>query len=220
MTDQPASSQHDQFRAELADAWRKFAAVAAQRDRLRIRMNALADRWDLEGPPPGNRPLTELRAEISIEPLPPTPAEAAIARVRAECDRLHRASVLADDEPHTDRERGIVQAITRIRAALAEPAPTTPATSLRWTVATQVDTHTCTEDRDATSVWLAGHPHHWADGQLVIDTVDGPVPAPHGYLLVRWPDGDVIVMSPRSAAKRLHGAGPATTQATDQPKEN
>lgn len=34
-------------------------------DQLHTRMNRLADRWDLEGPPPGNRPLTELRAEIT-----------------------------------------------------------------------------------------------------------------------------------------------------------
>lgn len=26
---------------------------------------------------------------------------------------------------------------------------------------------------------------------------------PHGWLLARWPDGDVTVMSPRAAAKRL-----------------
>jgi hypothetical protein len=53
-------------------------------------------------------------------------AEAALARVRAECDQLHRASVLVDGQPHTDRERGIVQAITRIHAAIAEPVPVTP----------------------------------------------------------------------------------------------
>ena len=45
-------------------------------------------------------------------------AEAALARARNACDQLHRAAVLADRQPHTDRERGIVQAVTRIRAAL------------------------------------------------------------------------------------------------------
>lgn len=39
-------------------------------------------------------------------------------RVRAECDRLRAAAVLADGEPHTDRERGIVAAVTRVLAAL------------------------------------------------------------------------------------------------------
>ncbi|MES9522428.1 hypothetical protein [Streptomyces capoamus] len=51
-------------------------------------------------------------------------AEAALARVRAACDQLHRAAVLADGQPHTDRERGIVHAVTRVRAALDQPAPT------------------------------------------------------------------------------------------------
>lgn len=46
---------------------------------------------------------------------------AVLARVRAACDQMHAASVLADGEPHTDRERGVVQAVARIRAAL-EPA--------------------------------------------------------------------------------------------------
>ena len=50
-------------------------------------------------------------------------AAAVIARVRATCDQLHRAAVLADGQPHTDRERGIVQAVSRVLAALGEPTP-------------------------------------------------------------------------------------------------
>jgi hypothetical protein len=76
----------DALHAERADAWQKFATVAAQRDRLRIRMNALADRWEhaLGVDKPYARAL---RAEISIElfgtddtpspaptTTPPTPA--------------------------------------------------------------------------------------------------------------------------------------------------
>ncbi|MEU5596633.1 hypothetical protein [Streptomyces sp. NPDC020298] len=61
----------DQAEAERDVAHQQAAAIAAQRDRLRQRMNTLADRWDLEGPPPGNRPLTELRAEISVGPFEP-----------------------------------------------------------------------------------------------------------------------------------------------------
>jgi hypothetical protein len=54
-------------------------------------------------------------------------AEAAVARVRDACDQLHRASVLADGLPRTDRERGVLQAVERIAAALGEqPARTTP----------------------------------------------------------------------------------------------
>jgi hypothetical protein len=61
----------DQAERERDTARQSAAAIAAQRDRLRQRMNTLADRWDLEGPPPGNRPLTELRAEISVAPFDP-----------------------------------------------------------------------------------------------------------------------------------------------------
>jgi hypothetical protein len=49
-------------------------------------------------------------------------AEAAIDRVKAACDQLHRASVLADGEPHTDRERGVMQAVRRVLNALEWPA--------------------------------------------------------------------------------------------------
>jgi hypothetical protein len=49
-------------------------------------------------------------------------AKTTLARVRDVCDQLRRASVLADGEPHTDRERGVIQAITRVLAALDQPA--------------------------------------------------------------------------------------------------
>lgn len=160
----------DALHAERADAWQKFATVAAQRDRLRLRMNALADRWVKAGPPPLGTPLARWWDKRLIE----------------------------------------------LNAALDEPAPATPATGLRHTVAAQVDTHTWTGNQTATTAWLAGHPHHLDGTRLVIDTIDGPVPAPHGYLLARWPDGDITVMSPRAAAKRLHPAAPTATEATGQ----
>lgn len=53
-------------------------------------------------------------------------AEAALARVRDACDRLRRAAVLADGQPHTDRERGIIHAVNRVLTALnTPPAETT-----------------------------------------------------------------------------------------------
>jgi hypothetical protein len=65
--------------------------------------------------------------------------EPASDRVQAVCDQLHRAALLADGQPHTDRERGIVHAVGRIRAALDQPAvlpgvqpqPEDPADELR-----------------------------------------------------------------------------------------
>jgi hypothetical protein len=55
--------------------------------------------------------LAELRTELD-----------ALTRVRIACDQLRRAAVLADGQPHTDRERGILQAVDRITRALDEPA--------------------------------------------------------------------------------------------------
>lgn len=55
-------------------------------------------------------------------------AEATITRVRNACDQLHRAAVLADNQPHSDREHGIVQAVTRVRAALRGPDRPDPPT--------------------------------------------------------------------------------------------
>jgi transcriptional regulator with XRE-family HTH domain len=55
-------------------------------------------------------------------------AEAAIIRVRNACDQLRRAAVLADGQPHTDRERGILQAVDRITRALDKPAARPAAT--------------------------------------------------------------------------------------------
>lgn len=73
-----ASCKTQQWPQRLARAERErdlarqhAAAIAAQRDRLRQRMNNLADRWERDAPPPGNRPLTELREEISCDPFDP-----------------------------------------------------------------------------------------------------------------------------------------------------
>ncbi|MGW1961793.1 hypothetical protein ACWCPD_16130 [Streptomyces sp. NPDC001935] len=51
--------------------------------------------------------LAELKPELD-----------ALGRVRDVCDQLRRAAVLADGRPRSDRERGVVQAVTRIMAAL------------------------------------------------------------------------------------------------------
>ncbi|MEV5163878.1 hypothetical protein AB0K66_04520 [Streptomyces werraensis] len=51
-----------------------------------------------------------------------------IARVRETCEQLHRACVLADGHPRTDRERGVLQAVTRVSAALTATEATGPCT--------------------------------------------------------------------------------------------
>jgi chromosome segregation ATPase len=103
-----AEAERDELRDEIATAGAKLADMAKSRNEWQWRAGD-----------------AERRVRVQRERA--DRAEAAVDRVRAECDQLHRASVLADDQPHTDRERGIVQAITRIHAALDEPAPATPA---------------------------------------------------------------------------------------------
>jgi hypothetical protein len=59
-----------QLQAQLAEARQHAAAIAAQRDRLRQRMNTLADRWDHALPV--DKPYARtLRAEISVDPFDP-----------------------------------------------------------------------------------------------------------------------------------------------------
>lgn len=84
----------------------------------------------------------------------------------------------------------------------ADAAGPAPSTRRRLRTAT-VDTHTWDGTRDAVTVWLAGSPHHWDGPQLVIPA-DGHEARPRrGWTLVRWPDGIITVMSPRSERRFL-----------------
>lgn len=75
MTDRLTAStindaQLDQLYRERDEARQHAAAIAAQRDRLRQRMNNLADRWDNALAP--DKPYARtLRAEISVAPFDP-----------------------------------------------------------------------------------------------------------------------------------------------------
>jgi hypothetical protein len=64
------SDQLDQLYDQLAEARQHAAAIAAQRDRLRQRMNALADRWD-NALAPDKLYAQTLRNEISVAPFDP-----------------------------------------------------------------------------------------------------------------------------------------------------
>lgn len=68
-------------------------------------------------------------------------------------------------------------------------------------VGTRIWDGTCDPDL---STWLGPHTHHYEGEQLVIDTVDGPVPPQPGYRLARWTDREVTVASPRTA-ERVYG---------------
>ena len=65
------SDDLDQLYADVAQARQSAAAIAAQRDRLRQRMNALADRWQLPGHISMPDACAELRNEISCAPFDP-----------------------------------------------------------------------------------------------------------------------------------------------------
>jgi hypothetical protein len=78
--EQPVTDRHtvntitsdalDELYRERDEARQHAAAIAAQRDRLRARMNALADRWDNALAP--DKPYARtLRAEISVAPFDP-----------------------------------------------------------------------------------------------------------------------------------------------------
>jgi hypothetical protein len=71
--DSITSDALDQLYDERDEARQHAAAIAAQRDRLRFRMNALADRWDHALAP--DKPYAHtLRAEISVAPFDPAGA--------------------------------------------------------------------------------------------------------------------------------------------------
>lgn len=70
--DDLTSDQLDQLYDERDEARQHAAAIAAQRDRLRQRMNTLADRWETALPGQPHHGFAEaLRAEISVAPFDP-----------------------------------------------------------------------------------------------------------------------------------------------------
>jgi hypothetical protein len=73
--DELTSDDLDRLYRERDQARQHAAAIAAQRDRLRTRMNTLADRWDHALPV--DKPYAQtLRAEISVAPFDPDGAMA------------------------------------------------------------------------------------------------------------------------------------------------
>jgi hypothetical protein len=70
--DQMTSDQLDELYDDLAEARQSAAAIAAQRDRLRQRMNTLADRWETALPgQPHHGFAKALRDEVSCAPFDP-----------------------------------------------------------------------------------------------------------------------------------------------------
>lgn len=73
--DQMTSDDLDELYDQRDEARQHAAAIAAQRDRLRQRMNTLADRWD-NALAPDKAYARTLRAEISCDPFDPDGAMA------------------------------------------------------------------------------------------------------------------------------------------------
>lgn len=83
-------------------------------------------------------------------------SETALAGVRNACDQLRRASVLADGQAHTDRERGILQAVDRITATLAEqPADDARPTRQVHVTITNPDEYTANRAALSLTDWIA-----------------------------------------------------------------
>ena len=103
---------------------RRLADEAREEQEAQAHLDQLADEL----------PSMAVEAQQQTEPACPDPIECGheaalgqaqqeVKRVREVCDHLRRVSVLADGEPHTDRERGVIQAVTRVLAALdVQPA--------------------------------------------------------------------------------------------------
>lgn len=82
---------------------------------------------------------------------------------------------------------------------------------LQHTVAAVVDTRVWDgTPNPALIAWLGDDGHHFDGTQLVIHTTDGDIYPEPGWTIVRWPDGDLTVMSPRAAVKRLAPGAQAT----------
>lgn len=87
---------------------------------------------------------------------------------------------------------------------------------LQHTVPADVDTRIWDGTHDpALIAWLGENSHRFDGTQLVIQTTDGDIYPEPGWTIVRWPDHDLTVMSPRAAAKRLAPGARATDAAAD-----
>lgn len=127
----PAAALADGVRRGRIEAKARTAGTAdheleqlrAERDRLASTIQALTEAVILwRDRPGGDIGLAIALSSILDAEQPDQPAATAIVRVLRECDRLERASVLADGTPPTGRERGVVDAVSRIRSAVDDPA--------------------------------------------------------------------------------------------------
>lgn len=126
MTDQPTvntinSDQLDQLYADLRQARQRAADAYGQRDRLRQRIAALADRWQL----PGHISMPDAAAEIAeaLDREQWVPAPDPIARVRDALASFDGRGVLAVGATNLDIPTA-GEVLDKVRAALDGPEPT------------------------------------------------------------------------------------------------
>ncbi|GAQ64081.1 hypothetical protein [Streptomyces scabiei] len=87
---------------------------------------------------------------------------------------------------------------------------------LQHTVPADVDTRIWNGTPDpALLAWLGEDGYHFDGTQLVVHTTDGDLYPEPGWTIVRWPDTDLSVMSPRAAVKRLAPGVRATDAQSD-----
>jgi hypothetical protein len=116
----------DQLYDERDEARLRAANAYGQRDRLRARIAALAERWQLPGHISMPQAATEIEEALDRESWAPWPDP--IKQVLSACDQLERAVVNADGRLLTAYDRGVDTAIRRVRNALDQPAPGPTAT--------------------------------------------------------------------------------------------
>ena len=87
---------------------------------------------------------------------------------------------------------------------------------LQHTVSADVDTRIWdgTHDPDLIA-WLGEDDHRFDGTQLIIQTADGDLYPEPGWTIVRWPDRDLSVLSPRAVVKCLVPGARATDAAAD-----
>lgn len=87
---------------------------------------------------------------------------------------------------------------------------------LQHTVPATVDTRIWDGTRDPELITWLGNAHRFDGTQLVLQTPDGDLYPRPGWTLLRWPGGDLTVMSSRLAAKRLAPTATAASRVKEE----
>jgi hypothetical protein len=192
------SNALDQLYAERDEARLRAANAYGQRDRLRTRIAALAERWQLPGHLSMPQAATEIEEALNRESWAPWPDP--IKQVLNACDQLERAVHNADGRLLTAYDRGVDTAIRRVRNALDQPTPGPAAT----------------EEAKTTRVLAALHRSAEQDVSRVIALYEQWVkagPPPLGTLMARWWDARLVELHDAILGQPAQDVGPTVREA-------